>query len=253
MFALLNNINSNKRKMLNKMKVEIWSDITCTYCYTAKRKFESALAQFINKDSIHVIWKSFELAPDLKTDPAKNLPHFLAELNGISIEQAGEMTKHVANSAKQVGLILNFDKTIPANSFHAHRLSHMAKHRNLQSEAEERLFSAYFTEGRNIDDIPTLVQLAIEIGLDPMETQNVLESNLYTEEVRKDLQEARESGITSVPFFVLNGKLKVSGAQDSKVFLEILERSFSEWRSENTKSDHINTEGLSCKIGEDCK
>ena len=122
------------------MKVEIWSDVTCTHCYTAKRKFEHALSQFENRDKIEVTWRSFELAPGLKTDPNKFLPQFLQELQGISLGKVQEMINHVTDSAKKVGLEYNLNKAIPANSFNAHRLSHFAKVRGLQDKIEERIF-----------------------------------------------------------------------------------------------------------------
>src|SRR5580765_1227921 len=147
------------------MKVEIWSDVTCTHCYTAKRQFERALSQFKNSDKIEIIWRSFELAPEFKTDPDKFLPAFLQELRGISLDQAQDMIDHVTNAAKGVGLEYNLNKAIPANSFNAHRLSHFAKAMGVQDKMEERMFKAYFLEGKNIDDIPSLTELAKEIGL----------------------------------------------------------------------------------------
>ncbi|MES2678799.1 MAG: DsbA family oxidoreductase [Bacteroidota bacterium] len=225
------------------MKVEIWSDITCMYCYTAKRKFESALSQFKDKNKIEVVWKSFELAPDLKTDPDRFFPAFLAELRGISLEQSREMIDGVANMVKEVGLEFNLHKSIPANSFNAHRLSHLAKHSQMQDKTEERLFKAYFTEGKNIDDIPTLVQLATEIGLDTSAVKKALESTDYANQVKADISEAKEAGITSVPFFIFNAKATISGAQESKVFLQTLERAFELWQAEETQS---------CEIGKDC-
>lgn len=232
-----------------KMTVEIWSDVTCTFCYTAKRKFENALSQFSNKDNIEVIWKSFELAPGLKTDAGKNLPRFLAELKGISLEQAQGMTDHVTNLVKEVGLTYHLNNAIPANSFNAHRLSHLAKDHHLQDQAEERLFKAYFTEGKNVDDLPTLIQLAAEIGLDPGEVKSTLESTGYADEVRKDLAEAQQRGVTSVPFFVFNGKTTVSGAQDSSVFLKTLEQTFTQWQLKNSEMN----EGQSCSVDGNCK
>jgi predicted DsbA family dithiol-disulfide isomerase len=235
-----------------KMNVEIWSDVTCTFCYTAKRQFEEALSQFKNRDKVHVIWKSFELAPGLKTDADKKLPRFLAELKGISIEQAQGMTDHVSNSAKEVGLTFNLNEAIPANSFDAHRISHMAKEYDLQERAEERLFKAYFTEGRNIDDIPTLIELATEIGLDSALVKNVLRSTRYANEVRQDIDEARQAGITSVPHYIINSTNTVSGAQSSAVFLSAVEKAFAQWELENDHAISEMNEGQSCKIGEDC-
>lgn len=235
-----------------KMKIEIWSDITCPFCYIGKRKFENALLQFKNKDSLDIVWKSFELAPGFKTQPDKNMHQLLTELKGISLEQSISMSDQVADTASQVGLIYNFHKAIPANSFNAHRLIHLASDHNLQDKAKERLFNAYFTEGRNIDDIPTLIALGTEIGLDPTEVKNVFESNQYADEVKQDIHEAKQQGIASVPSFVFDKKLKVPGAQDTKAFLEILEKTFTEWRIENPESNFIVTEGQSCSIGGDC-
>lgn len=227
----------------NKMKVEIWSDITCMYCYMAKRKFESALSQFKDKDKIEVIWKSFELAPDLKTNPNILFPDFLANLKGISVEQSLAMISGASNMVKEAGLSFNLEKTIPANSFNAHRLSHLAKAYQLQEEIEEQLFKAYFTEGKNIDDIPTLMQLAIEIGLDSIAVKRCLESTEYADQVMSDIAEAKEASINSVPNFVFNSKSTISGTKESNVFLETLEKTFGLWQSESEQS---------CEIGKGC-
>ena len=235
------------------MKVEIWSDVTCTHCYTAKRKFERALSQFKDRDKIEVIWRSFELAPGLKTDPNKFLPQFLQERQGISLKQAQEMIDHVTDSVKEVGLEYNLDKAIPANSFNAHRLSHFAKVRGLQDKMEERIFNAYFIEGKNIDDIPSLVELAKEIGLNVSEVKNILETAKYADQVKQDLAEAKQIGIASVPKYIFNKNTQVSGAQDSNVYLEILEKEFAQWKTDKVKSESEIIKGQSCKIGEDCK
>ena len=246
----------NKFAALNKkikMKVEIWSDVTCTHCYTAKRKFERALSQFKDRDKIEVIWRSFELAPELKTDPNKFLPQFLQELQGISLKQAQDMINHVTDSVKEVGLEYNLNKAIPANSFNAHRLSHFAKVRGLQDKMEERLFNAYFIEGKNIDDIPSLVELAKEIGLNVSEVKNILETAKYADQVKQDLAEAKQIGIASVPKYIFNTNTKISGAQDSKVYLEILEKEFAQWKTDKVKSESEIIKGQSCNIAEDCK
>ncbi|MBC7830170.1 MAG: DsbA family oxidoreductase [Chitinophagaceae bacterium] len=235
------------------MKVEIWSDVVCPFCYIGKRKFEDALSQFRNADDIEIAWKSFQLAPDMKTEPNKNLHQFLAEHKGMSLQQAIIASDQIANIARQVGLVYNFDKAIPANSFDANRFSHLAKHHELHDEAEESLFKAYFTEGRNIDDIPTLILLGREIGLDPTEVKAVLESNRYADEVRQDIYELRQVGVASVPFFVFDGKLSISGAQDSKAFLEALEKTFAEWQNKNAALKPMVTDDNFCKMGEDCK
>lgn len=236
----------------NKMKVEIWSDVTCPFCYIGKRKFEHALTQFEGAASVEIIWKSFELAPGFKTEPLKDMYQFLAAHNGISLEQVKAMSNQLADTAWQVGLHYHLDKAIPANSFNAHRLSHLAKRRHLQDKAEERLFKAYFTEGKNIDDIPTLIQLGQEIGLEASEVKNVLESDQYADEVRLDISDAKQAGVQSVPHFLFNGKDVISGAQDSKAFLEKLELAFTAWKSEKALTDFTETDGQACRIGEVC-
>lgn len=218
--------------MENTMKVEIWSDVMCPFCYIGKRKFEAALEQFPDKDKVQLIWKSFQLAPELVTQPDKSLHQFLSEHKGISLEQAKGMNDHVSQLAKQVGLVYNFDSSIVANSFNAHRFTHFAKQYSKQNEAEESLFRSYFTDGKNIDDYPTLIQLGSEIGLDPVALKAALENGSYADEVRIDIYEAQQVGVRGVPFFVFNRKYAVSGAQETPVFLETLQNSYAEWQEQ---------------------
>ena len=217
----------------NKMKVEIWSDVMCPFCYIGKRKFEAALNQFPEKENVQLIWKSFQLSPDMKTDPGKNINQFLAAHKGITLQEAKRMNDHVTQLAAKVGLVYDFDKAIVANSFNAHRLVHFAKHHGKQNEAEEQLFKAYFTDGKNTDDKTTLIQLGTEIGLDATALKTVLETDKYAEDVKADIQEAHQIGVRGVPFFVFDRKYAVSGAQESPVFLQTLEKSFAEWQKEN--------------------
>ncbi len=208
------------------MKIEIWSDIMCPFCYIGKRKFEVALAQFEHKDAVEIEWKSFLLSPEMKTDPTKNIHQFLADHKGISLDEATGMNDNVAHMAAQVGLEYNFDKTIPANSFNAHRFLHFTKQHGKQNEAEELLFKAYFTDGKNIDDAPTLMDFAEQLGLDAGALAQAMGSGEYTNEVIADIQEAQALGLQGVPFFVFDRKYGVSGAQDPATFLETLETAY---------------------------
>ncbi len=202
------------------MKVEIWSDVMCPFCYIGKRRFEKALEQFPGKEDVEITWKSFQLSPDIKTDPSKNINRFLAEHKGISFEQAKQMNEQVSAMAAKDGLQYNFDRSVLANSFNAHRLAQYAKTRDKQNEVEEALFKAYFTDGKNIDDKETLIGLGESIGLEGEAVREVLESDRYAAEVRADINEAGELGVRGVPFFVFNRKFAVSGAQDVSVFLQ---------------------------------
>lgn len=214
-----------------KMKVEIWSDVMCPFCYMGKRKFEQALAQFPHADQVEIEWKSFQLNPDLETNPDISVHESLAAAKGMSTEQAKALGEQVAARAAEEGLTYNFDQAVVANSFDAHRFSHLAKKHGLQDEAEEALFSAYFTDGKNIDDPETLVSLGVQLGIDASEVRQMLESGAYDDEVRMDLHEARQIGVTGVPFFVFDRKYAVSGAQPTEVFTETLNKVFAERKS----------------------
>ncbi len=214
------------------MKVEIWSDIMCPFCYIGKRRFEKALEQFDNKDKIELVWKSFQLNPAMKTDPGKNINQYLAEIKGWSLEQAKQMNARVTDMARESGLEYDFDKAVVANSFDAHRLIQLAKANGKGDEMEERLFKAYFTEGKNTDDHGTLLQLGTEIGLDPDTVKKVLDSDEYTDQVEQDIYEAQQIGVRGVPYFVLNDRYAVSGAQASETFAGALNKAYGEWEKQ---------------------
>jgi predicted DsbA family dithiol-disulfide isomerase len=243
----------NNHTMKNKMKVEIWSDIMCPFCYIGKRKFETALAKFPHKDNVQLVWKSFQLAPNLKTQPDKNIHQFLSEHKGISIEQARAMNNQVTHMASQVGLVYNFDKAIAANSFNVHRFIHFAKQQGKQDEAEELLFRSYFTDGKNIDDYPTLIELGTEMGLDTISLKTALENGSYADDVKADILEAQQLGVSGVPFFILNRKYAVSGAQESQTFFEALTKAFDEWSKRNPETELEIIEGQSCEPDGNCK
>ena len=230
------------------MTIEIWSDVMCPFCYIGKRKFENALTQFPHKDDVKVIWKSFQLNPNLKTDAHKNTHQYLAEVKGWSLEEAKKMSDHVTNLAKQVGLTYHLDKAVVANSFDAHRFSCLAKKHSLQDKAEERLFLAYFTEGKNTADHATLIQLGVEIGLEADEIKQMLEGNEYAVEVQQDIIEAQQAGVRGVPFFVLGGKYAISGAQETALFLEALNRTWEEVE----KTTPSVVEGSVCMPDDEC-
>lgn len=236
------------------MKVEIWSDVMCPFCYIGKRKFELALSQFPYKDQVEVEWKSFQLNPAQKTQPGKSVTQYLAEIKGWTLSYAKQMNDYVTGLAKEVGLDYDFDKAVVANSFDAHRLLQLAKTKGKGDELEERLFKAYFTEGKNTADYDTLVNLAEEIGLDTKEVREVLSGTQFKEEVLKDIYEARQVGVSGVPFFVINQKYAVSGAQAPETFLKALKTSWEEQEKENaqTKLSPAATDGAACTPEDGC-
>lgn len=210
------------------MKIEIWSDIACPFCYIGKRKFEMALAQFEHKDQVEIEWMSFILDPNKITDTKISIVESLAKRKGIPVEQAKEMSSYATEAAKKVDLQYNFDKTVVANTYKIHRLLHFSKIKGAQNQLKEVALKAYFTEGKNIDDIDTLVELGVGVGLDAKETEAVLKSNQYLTDVKQDISDAQQIGVQGVPFFVFDRKYAISGAQDSKAFLDTLEKVFSE-------------------------
>lgn len=235
------------------MKIEIWSDIICPFCYIGKRKFETALAQFNDKEQVQIEWKSFQLMPGLNTEPNKSLDEVLAEKKGLSLEEARQMNGYASQLAKDAGLTYHMDKVIPANTLKAHQLIHFAKKQGKQMEAEEILFKSYFTDGKNIDDLETLLTLGEEIGLDAKSLKAELQENRFADEVQADIFEAQQLGVNGVPFFVFNRKYAVSGAQPSQVFLETLDKSFQEWSKENANTGLDIVEGKTCSPDKGCE
>jgi len=217
-----------------KMKVEIWSDVMCPFCYLGKRKFEIALEQFSHKDDIEIEWKSFLLQPDLVTDTTININQYLAEIKDFPLEQARQMNNQVAQTGKAIGLTYNVEQIVVANSFKAHNLIQFAKTQQKQNEVEEKLFEAYFAEGKNIDDIPTLIEVAEKAGLNTNGLAEALENADFAKEVQADVDDARKLSVRGVPFFAFNRKYAISGAQEPAAFLSTLEKSFADWKNDNS-------------------
>jgi predicted DsbA family dithiol-disulfide isomerase len=210
------------------MKVEIWSDIVCPFCYIGKRKFEKALESFTNKDQVEIVWRSFQLDPDMKYVTGQSVHEYLGKRKGGTAKEGKQMNDAMAAMAKEVGLEYNFDQAIINNTMDAHRLLHFSKTKGLQSELKERLFRAYYTEGKNIGDLDTLISLGQEVGLVGEDIQNTLQSDAYQQEVALDQYEAQQVGARGVPFFVFDDKYAVSGAQPSEVFSQVLAKVWEE-------------------------
>ena len=236
----------------NKMKIEIWSDVACPFCYLGKHNFEKAFNQFEFKDEVEVIWKSFELSPGLKTDTSIHIETFLSQRKGYPLAQVKQMNQNVVAAGKKVGINFNVDKIIVANTYLAHNLIHFAKTKNKQNEMKGALLNAYFTKGLNVDDTNVLVAIAKEVGLDENEVKLVLNQKSFSKEVNFDIEEARNLGISGVPFFVFNRKYAVNGAQESSVFLQNIQKAFNEWRAENPVQKLQVTNGKSCSVDQIC-
>lgn len=228
------------------MKVEIWSDIFCPFCYIGKRKFELSLKKFDKKEEVEVIYRSFELNPNSPKSYDKNIHEIIASKYGISYEEAKLNNDNIVKQARDLGLEYNFDTLVVTNSFDAHRMIHFADKYGKMEEMTEALFKAYFTDSKNVSDANTLADIASSIGLDKDEALRVLNSNEYKNLVRKDEEMARSYGISSVPFFIFNNKFSVSGAQPTEIFLMALnkaiedEKSFINLNKQNINDDKEN-------------
>jgi len=234
------------------MKVEIWSDIACPFCYIGKRKFEQALESYPHKDSVQVEWRSFQLDPEMEPVPGQTIYESLAQKKGWTPEHAKALSAQVSNMAAELGLHYNMDNTVPANTFNAHRLTHLAAKFGLQDEAEERLLKAYFMEGLNIQDEKVLVQLGTDIGLEEKAVRYMLASDEYSYDVRMDAYEAQQIGVRGVPFFVIDRKYAVSGAQPSEVFLGALQTARKEWEAANQPVPVLEGSGPTCDTNGNC-
>jgi predicted DsbA family dithiol-disulfide isomerase len=214
--------------MSKKIKIEVWSDVMCPFCYIGKRRLEQALEKFPKKDEVEIEWKSFQLDPNTKSVPGKDAYTYLAERYGRDIEWSKAMHENVTNMAAEVGLDYRFDKAQIANSFDAHRLEHLAKKLGKGNKAVELIFAAYFTEGKDIADIDTLIEIGKAAGIDQQEIEKVFKGSDFGNAVRQDIAEAQQLGITGVPFFVFNRKYGISGAQPVEEFSRTLEQVMGE-------------------------
>lgn len=204
------------------IQVEVWSDFVCPFCYIGKKKFEKALESFKDKDEVEVIWKSYQLDPEPKDKTFENAIDYMVETKGLTEDAVKDMFQQVEQMAQEEGLAYDLQRTIPANTFKAHRLLQLAKSKKLGVLAEERLFSAHFLDFKDLDDEAVLRAVGQELGLDDSEIDSAFQDKTYEDLVAADIYEAQQVGVRGVPFFVFNQKYAISGAQPVHIFLETL-------------------------------
>jgi predicted DsbA family dithiol-disulfide isomerase len=229
---------------MKKLRIDVWSDIVCPWCYVGKRRLEAALAQFTHRDEVEVVWRAFELDPAAPAvrDEGVTYAERLARKYGTTVEHAERMIQQMTEVAAVDGLDFRFDRIRPGRTFDAHRLLHLAAERGVQDALKERLLRAYMTEGAAIGDPKSLVRLASEAGLEADEAEGVLASAAYSAEVRSEEDDARDLGITGVPFFVIGGRYAVSGAQPAEVLLRAVTTA---WNERPEPADAL-AEGATC-------
>lgn len=208
--------------MSSPIKVDIWSDVQCPWCYIGKRKFEAAVAEF--DGDVEVEYHSFELAPDTPVDYDGTPEQYLAERKGLPLDQVRTMIDRVVGIAASVGLDYDYEHMHQTNTVKAHELLHYAKARGRQLEMKEALLKAYFLDGGHVGRVDDLVELAATLGFDGDDVRAALESERHLADVKADVAQAEAFGIRGVPFFVFEGKYGVSGAQESATFAKVLEQ-----------------------------
>lgn len=225
------------------MKIEIWSDVACPWCYIGKRRFESALSGFPHRDSVDVIWRSYQLDPTLPEHYDGTELDYLSTRKGMAPQQVSQMFSHVTEQAKGEGLDYRFDKVVVANSFTAHRLIHLAGAHGKQDAAKERLLSDHFEHGQDIGSPEYLSSLGRELGIDADEVAGLFTTDKYADDVRSDFEEARALGISGVPFFVIDRKFGLSGAQPVGTFTAALNQA---WQDANPLVLVNSADGEAC-------
>ncbi|WP_269318188.1 DsbA family oxidoreductase [Exiguobacterium sp. KJ 601] len=224
------------------MKIEVWSDYVCPFCYIGKRRLEEALEQFPQADQVEVEFKSFELDPNAPTNDSRTIYEALATKYRMPIEQAKGTTAQVAAQAREVGLDYDFENMVVTGTLDSHRLTHYAKTVGKEKELSEALLQAYFVDAKHIGNHDVLLEIATSVGLERDAVRDVLTTDVYTEDVRAEEKRASDLGITGVPFFVFDNKYGVSGAQPTEAFKQVLEKVWSE----NNPTIQVLSNGATC-------
>ena len=229
------------------MKIEIWSDVMCPFCYIGKKHFEQALDKIPYKNNIEIEWKSFQLNPDLPKNEITSVEEYLVKAKGISEEQVAAMNNQLAELGKSVGIDFQQQNSKVVNTGDAHRLIHFAQANGKGSEIEEQLFEAYFTEGKNVADHEVLATIGEKIGLNKTEILEMLNSDAYVFDVASDILDARNIGVSGVPFFVIDRKYSISGAQPVDYFVSALTQAFEKDHANNSSPNNA-----SCDVDGNC-
>lgn len=231
------------------MHVEIWSDVVCPWCYIGKRRFEQALARFPHQDEVEVSWRSFQLDPGAARESGETTSQVLARKYGMSLVQVAALNNRMEALAAEIGLEYHLGGAPYVNTFDAHRLVHLARSHSRQDAMMERLMRAHFTQNRPLGDVETLIQLGTDVGLDPIATRAMVESDGYATEVNDDRENATKLGIRGVPFFVVDRRLGVSGAQSSDILFDLLERA---WETSRPHTRPGTREGVTFRGTDEC-
>jgi protein disulfide-isomerase len=246
---LLCNLKLNAQE---KMKIEIWSDVVCPFCYIGKHKLEKALSNNGLNDKVEVVWKSFQLDPEFPQNDVFESTTYLIQRKGISMQQLNQMYSHLETIGKEYAIDFKFHETSTFNTFKAHQLLQWAKNFGKGSELKEALFYAYFTEAKVLNSDEELLKVCAKLDLDLEQAKLVLTENKFSDKVLQDRYEAGLAGVRGVPFFVI-GKSVISGAQADDVFEKIVQKELKQYQKENQKSQTSTKDGGICLPSSECK
>lgn len=241
--------------LMDKMTIDIWSDIACPFCFIGKKKLEMALSETTFADQVELIWHSYELGPELpKKADGRSYYQYLSDNYGVTIERARQMTQKTVDLGASVGLKLDYDRLVVANTFDALRLVKLAADNGLATVMEEALFQAYFTDGKDVSDHRELLAIAKEVGLSTAKTEQMLQGTSYEQDVRADIKRAEELNVDFVPWYQFNGKQVVEGSIEVAAYLEVLQTAYAEWSGDEAANggDDSIIQGQSCTIDGIC-
>jgi predicted DsbA family dithiol-disulfide isomerase len=244
-------VNNKRVRSEINLLVEIWFDYSCPFCYIGRRKFEAALEQFEHKKEVEIVLHSFELIPDFNPQVGESIYESISKLARMSTSQARQAYMQITGIAEKAGLDYRFEKTIPANTFNAHRLTHYAAIYGKAFELSERIFKAYFTDGLNISDYKTLALLAGQVGLDETNLLTILESHQYADDVHEEEKNGHLAGVQGVPHFLFNKTYTVSGAQEVSVYKEALNKAWAKVEAVSVKMSKVQPDFNNNALGYD--
>ncbi|SDC19919.1 Predicted dithiol-disulfide isomerase, DsbA family [Geodermatophilus telluris] len=230
------------------MRIEVWSDVVCPWCYIGKRRLEAALERFPHRESVEVVWRSYQLDPSIPEGETHPTLPALAAKYGRPVEEVRAMVRHVEETAAGEGLEYSLADGVSGNTLLAHELLHLAAERGLQAQAKERLLHAYFEEGRSVFDVDALAALAVEVGLDEAEVRAAMADHRYRPAVLDDARTAQALGATGVPFFVVDRKYGAAGAQPAELLLQLVERAWAERAPLTTVPAAEGCDGDTCAV-----
>ncbi len=230
------------------MRIEVWSDVVCPWCYIGKRRLETALERFPHRDRVEVVWRSFQLDPSVPEGETHALLPALAAKYGRGLDEVRQMVRHVEETAAGEGLDYHLADGVGGNTLLAHELLHLAAGHGLQGALKERLLHAYFEEARPVFDVDALVPLAVEVGLAEAEVRAALADHRYRAAVLEDAGTARALGATGVPFFVVDRRYGAAGAQPADLLLQLLERAWADAHPLTTVPAAQGCDGDTCAV-----